>query len=50
MLALSCSFGIPEGDKQRDVLVQLIHEVDQYRAEIRALEEMSRQRSNRRNN
>lgn len=49
LLVGTLDVGIPEGTQSFDVLAQLVREVDKYRAEIAALEEQAKQRSNRRN-
>ncbi len=49
VLTGSMDIGIPEGTLTIEVMAQLMDEVDKYRSEIAALEELARQRTNRRN-
>lgn len=49
LLTGSIDVGIPEGTLSFDVLAQVSHELDKYRAEIAALEDEARRRTERRN-
>lgn len=49
VLTGTLDLGIQEGTHTSDVMAQLIGEIDKYRAEIAALEEVARARTNRRN-
>jgi hypothetical protein len=46
LLVGTIQVGIPEGTQTRDVMVQLIEELEQYRAELKTLEEAARKRVN----